>query len=136
MGSKSSKRMFLVKVGGLDGTWQKKTGGNQASDVTKVYDGGAPDPDLISSPSQADNVTLTRTYDNSRDSGMLSTLRQQVGRFTSTVSVTPTDADFNAVAEPLVYSDALLVGINEYEVDSGSGDPADFDLVFAIGSVR
>jgi hypothetical protein len=135
-GIKSSKRMFLVKVGGLEGTWQKKTGGNQSSDVTKVYDGGAPDPDLITSPSQSDNVTVTRTYQNSRDASILSSLRQQVGRYIDTLSVTATDADFNAVSEPIVYSNAVLVGINEPEPDSGSGDPADFDLVFAVGSVR
>jgi hypothetical protein len=35
-----------------------------------------------------------------------------------------------------MYSGALLVGFHEIEVDSASGDPAIYELEFAVGSVR
>lgn len=136
MGNKSSKRQFLVRADTLEGFWARKTGGNITADVSKAYDGGNPIPDLISSPPAADNVTLSRTFDPDRDLEILRRLRPLVGSFRTTVTWTPTDADMVAIGPPVTYSDALLVAINEPEVDAGSGDAADFDLEFAISNYR
>lgn len=133
---KSSQRQFLVKVQGIDGNFMTKTGGNSSSDVTKAYDGGSAVPDLIAAPKDVENVTVTRGFDPIRDGGLLQTLRSKVGVFTTTISVTPTDRDYAAVIDPIVYSPALLVGLNEPEVAADSGDLATFELVFAVGDVR
>lgn len=131
---KSSQRQFLVKVAGIEGYFMTKSGGNISADTNKVYDGGSLDPEVISSPAEADDVTVSRGYDPYRDGPILSQLRKSVGRLRATVSVTPTDADLAAIGDPVVYSDALLTGVNEPEYDASSGDAATFELTFAVGS--
>lgn len=133
---KSSQRQFLVKVGDIPGFFMTKTGGNISADVSKAYDGGDPDPELIASPPNVENITVTRIYDPIRDDAIIRTLRQQVGRYQTTITVTPTDRDYVAIADPAVYSPALLVGLKETDVDASSGDSAPFELEFAIGTVR
>lgn len=134
--SKSSQRQFLVKVQGIDGYYMTKTGGNSASDVTKAYDGGSSVPDLIAAPKNVENLSVTRGFDPTRDGALLRTLRGKVGVFETTVTVTPTDRDYAAVDDPIVYSPALLVGLNEPEAAADSGDLATYELVFAVGDVR
>lgn len=113
-----------------------KAGGKIAADVAKAYDGGNPDPDLIASPPNVENITITRVFDPVRDAVLLQNLRQQVGSFETVVTVTPTDRDYVAVADPIVYSPALLVGLTDADVDASSGDPAIYELEFAVGTVR
>lgn len=134
--AKASARQFLVKVDGVDGYFATKQGGNVSSDVTKAYDGGALIPDVITAPPTADNVTVTRHFDPDRDNTILTQLRQLVGSWTTTVSVTPTDSELVATAPPLTYSKAVLVSVTEPETDSGSGDAAMWGLEFAISNYR
>lgn len=136
MGNKSSQRQFLVRVDGLLGFFARKSGGNVSAEVTKSYDGGSLVPDLVSAPPNTDNITVGRTYDPDRDAADLARLRPLVGSLRTTVSVTPTDADLVAIAPPTTYSDALLVGLNEVEVDAGSGELAEYELEFAVAQVR
>ena len=136
MANPSAQRQFLVKVSGFPGYFMTKSGGNISSDTTKVYDGGALTPDVIASPPEAEDVTVSRAYDVKRDGDILVRLRQQIGRFRTTVSVTPTDADLVATGAATVYPNALLIGLNEPEYDSSGGDAATFELVWAICSYR
>jgi hypothetical protein len=131
---KASQRQFLVKAAGIEGYFMTKSGGNISSDTNKVYDGGKTEPEVIASPAEADDVTISRGFDPYRDGPILADLRRRVGRFRTTVSVTPTDEDLVAIGEPTVYPDALLTGLNEPEHDAGSGDAATFELTFAIGA--
>jgi hypothetical protein len=132
--AKSSARQFLVKVAGIDGYFMTKSGGSISADANKVYDGGSLVPDVLAGPAEADNVTVSRAYDPTRDATLLARLRRDVGRFTTTVSVTPTDRDLVAVGTPVVYSNALLVGVTEPDSDASSGDAATYELEFAVGS--
>jgi hypothetical protein len=134
--SKSSARQFLVKVDTVEGFWAQKEGGNVAADSTKVYDGGNLKPDVITNPAEAEDVTVTRPFDVDRDDDVIRRLLPLVGSWETTVSVTPTDADLVAVAQPRVFPKARLVGVNEPEVDAASGDPATVGLVFAISDYR
>lgn len=133
---KSAQRMFLVKVDGIEGYWQTKTGGNIAATGAKVFDGGSKVPDIIAGSPDTDNITVSRAYDQVRDGELTRSLRQLVSAWVTTVSVTPTDADFNAVGPPVVYSNARLLEFHEPEVESSSGDAAIYELVFGVGSVR
>lgn len=134
--AKAAQRQFLVKVHGVQGLFMTKTGGNVTSSSTKVYDGGSVTPDVIASPAEADNITVGRAFDRTRDGATVHKLRRQVGRWATTVTVTPTDRDLVAVGNPVVYPEALLVGFNEMDANAGSGDPAMWELVFAIGAFR
>lgn len=131
--SKSAQRQFLVSVQGISGYFMSKTGGNISANTSKVYDGGSTVPDVLAGPAEADNITMTRGFDASRDAALLKRLRQQVGRLQATLTVTPTDRDMVAVADPTVYPDALLVGIEEPEADASSGDAATYGFEWAIG---
>lgn len=134
MGLKSSQRMYLVKVAGIDGYFQTKTGGNISAETSKVYDGGSLTPDIVAGIPDAEDVTISRGYESARDGALVKQLKQRVGTWYTTVSVQPTDATFVAVGDPTVYSNALLKGVNEPDVDSSSGDAAVYELVFAVGS--
>jgi hypothetical protein len=133
---KSSQRQALVKAQGIEGYFMTKTGGNISAEVTKAYDGGSSVPDLIAAPKDVDNVTISRGFDPIRDGQLLRVLRSKVGVFQTTLTVTPTDRDYAAVDEPIVYSPALLVGVNDIEVDAASGDLQVYELVWACGDVR
>lgn len=132
---KSAQRQFLVKVVGVDEYFANKTGGNIAADTNKVYDGGSLIPDVMSSPAEVDNITVARAFDLIRDEAMVTLMRGRVGKWRTTVSVTPTDEDLVAVGKPVVYANALLVGFTEIEVDASSGDAATFELEFAVSNV-
>lgn len=131
--AKSAKRQFLVKVAGITGNFMTKTGGEFTADTTKVYDGGSLQPDTLAGPAQGSNVVITRAYDYTRDSTVLASLVQQVGRWRTTVSVTPTDQDLVAIGTPRTFPNALLVGVTEPEVDASSGDPGILQLEFSVG---
>lgn len=130
-----SQRQFLVTVDGVEGVFMTKSGGGVASDSTKIYDGGKKIPEIITSTPEIENITVGRSYKSGRDDVVLRTLREKVGRFVTTISVQETDADFVAVGKPVVYAEAVLVGITEPDYDSGSGDPAMLELEFACKSV-
>lgn len=132
----SAQRHFLVKVEGVDGYFQTKSGGNISADTTKNFDGGAEQPDVMASPPQAEDVTVGRAFKRQRDGDFLAAIRLRVGKERRTVSVQPTDGDMVASGKAVDYPQALLVGLNEMEVDSSSGEPSMYEMVWSIGSWR
>lgn len=129
---KSAQRQFLIKVSGIDGYFTTKSGGGISANTSKAYDGGSLIPDVLSGPAEVENVTVSRAYDYGRDHALIKRLRQKVGSWVTTVTITPTDRDLVALADPTVYSDALLVRLTDPDSDAGSGDIANFELEFAI----
>lgn len=139
----SAKRQFLVSVTGsganavtITGNFTTFTGGDITSDVNKFYPGGTKTPEIMTSPSQYGNVVLSRGYDAGRDAPVIKALRALVGTNTAsfTVSVQPTDRDLIPIGTANTYSNALLVRINEPDADANSGEPAMFELEFAVTS--
>jgi hypothetical protein len=135
MTAPASQRQFIVNVSGIPGNFQTKSGGETSSDTTKNYDGGSLVPDVLASPAETDNITVSRAYNYERDHNAHVAARRKVGRWRTTVSVTPTDEDLKTIGDPTTYPDALLVRVSEPDVDSSSGDVAMFELEFAVGSV-
>lgn len=131
----AAQRQFLVKVSGVDGYFATKGGGNAGSDVTRVFNGGSLVPEVLASPGQVEDVTVGRPYDPARDAPVIARLSSQVGRWRTTVSVTPTDADLVPVADQTVYANALLTNVGNPEADAGSGDAGTFSLTFAVPTV-
>jgi ribosomal protein S24E len=129
-----AQRQGLVTVAGVDGYFATKSGGSISSGGTKVYDGGALTPAVIASPPESEDITVSRAYDIQRDAAIVARLRQQVGKFRTTLSVQPTDTDMVASGPAFVYPDALMTGISSPDIDSGSGDAQVFELTFSIGS--
>lgn len=130
-----SQRQYVVTITGIEGKFMTKSGGSVSADSTKIYNGGEKTPYIITGISEVENITVGRAFDSARDSAMLQKLRPLVGSFTTTINVQQTDANYVAVGKPTVYAEAVLVGINEPEYDSGAGDPAMVELEFACRSV-
>ena len=131
----SAQRQFLVTVDGMAGYFMSKTGGNIASDSAKIYDGGTLVPEIVTSPAEVENITISRAYKQERDDPILQNLRGKVGRHITTITVQQTDADLVPVGSASVYAGAVLVGLTEPEFDSSSGDVASMELEFAVKAV-
>lgn len=131
----SSQRSFIVNVSGISGHFDSKTGGETSADTVKHYNGGSLTPQVIAAPSETANVVVSRAYDHTRDYAAHKKARSLVGRWSTTLSVTPTDNNLSAIGKATVYPKALLVRVSEPDYDSGSSDPAMFELEFAISSV-
>lgn len=133
---KAAARQFLVTAAGIEGTFATKSGGNKTSSANKVWDGGSLVPDVLAAPPEVDDLTISRPYDPDRDQDLLTALLAMVGQFRTTVTVAPTYGDLTRTrSKPRVYSNCLLTGVTEPEVDASSGDPATFELTFAVASV-
>lgn len=128
----ASQRQQLVEVAGFDGYFASKSGGEVSAETSKVWDGGKLSPDVMSSPAETDNVTVSRPYRPGIHGPKLSQLAKLVGRFRTTVSVWDTDPDLGPIGTPVVYADALLVKLTRPEHDASSSDPGVFELEFAV----
>lgn len=132
----SSQRMFLVQVTGVSGLFASKTGGDTTSDIAKVYNGGATTPELLAAPAQTDNIIVSRPYDHDRDYQAHKNARAKVGRWRTTITVTPTDEDLKSRGKPTTYPNALLMRVSEPDYDASGGDATNFEMEFAIGAVK
>jgi hypothetical protein len=128
----AAQRQFLIKVQGVDGLFATKTGGQVTSAVTKAWNGGSLRPERLTSPPEADDLTVGRPYDPVRDSTIARQLRPLIGAWTTTVTVQPTDQNLAPTGQPTVYSDALLSSVHEPDADAASGTEARFELVFSV----
>lgn len=129
----AAQRQQLVKVSGFPGYFATKEGGDVEAETSKVYDGGELRPEVLASPSETGNVTVSRPYRPGIHKPILDRLAKQVGRFRTTVSVQDTDADLIPIGKPTTYPAALLVRMTRPEHDAGSSDAGTFELEFAIG---
>lgn len=128
---KAAQRQARVSVRGISGLFARKTGGSTASDVTNVWDGGSLRPEKLASPALVEDVTISRPFDPTRDNEILADLRRKVGRWRTTVTIEYTDTDLVKLGDPEVYPQALLVRVNDPDVDASSGEPMMLELVFA-----
>jgi len=132
----STQRMFRTYVSGITGYWPTKTGGETSADVTPYWDGGRRLPEMLASPAQRSNVTVSRAYNRDRDYAIIAKLRERVGEWTTTISHQPTDEDGTSAGKPNVYSEAVLVRLSEPDSDASGGDAAMFELEFAVSTVK
>lgn len=132
---KAAQRQFLVSVSGIDGYFATFSGGNVSAETADVFDGGSSTPEKVASPGRTEDITVSRPYDPERDQPVINRLRRRVGKVRVTLTKQPTTADFVPVGPPNVYSNCLLTGVSEPEVDASSGDPTGFELTFAYESV-
>lgn len=132
---KAAQRQIIASVSGIAGYFSQVTGGQVTAATSKVFDGGAKFPDVVSGSRDVGDVTVTRPYRPSVDEPILQALRQVVGSTRHDVVVQSTDADLVPVGRPRTYSQALLTGVTEPDGDASSGTPATYSLVFTVGTV-
>ncbi len=128
----STQRQFLVRVSGINGYFSTKGGGEVEADTSKAWDGGQLAPEVLSSPAETSNITVSRPYRPTIHQANRKRLSGLVGRWRTTISVQDVDADMRAIGRPTTYADALLVRASPPEVDAASGDTAMWELEFAV----
>lgn len=128
---KATKRQYLVTVSGIPGTWRTFGGAGATASITKDYDGGAERADLLSGPTEYDDIEVVRTCAPTRDDVWIKQLRKLVGKGLFTVTKQYVNADFMKVGDPTTYPDCLLSGLQETETDASSSDAAEVTLTFA-----
>ena len=127
---KASQRQFLVSVYGLGEFFATISGGEVTADVGEAWDGGKQQPDVLSAPAVCSNLTVTRPYDPNRDQPIITKLQKVVGRWQTTLTKQPTDADFTPIGKPTTYPRAMLVRVTPPEGDAASADAATYELEF------
>ncbi|QIN94344.1 tail tube protein [Arthrobacter phage Abba] len=128
---KATKKQSLVTVEGIPGTWRSMSGGGGTADVTKDWDGGATRPDLLSGPTNFDDIELVRTYKPSQDAAWVERLTKRIGLEELTITKQGTDVNGIKLGKPRTYPACLLIGLEEPEVDASSSDAAEIKLTFA-----
>lgn len=126
-----SQRQFVVTVSGVAGNFMTKSGGGLSADSNKVYAGGSKTPAIVTGIPEYENITVGRAYDANRDPAIVADLREQVGRFSTSITVVETTVDYQTLATT-TYNGCVLVGINVPDAESNSGDPAMMELEFAV----
>jgi hypothetical protein len=132
---KAAQRQFLVKVAGISDFFSTKSGGEMTSEVGVAWDGGKLSPEKLTSPALPADVTVSRPYDPVRDGPVLARLRPAVGRWRTTITIQPADADLVPIGRPVAYASAILIGLTDPEVDAASGEPAMLELTFSPETV-
>lgn len=134
--SKAAQYQFLITVAGWDGYFVSRTGGDNQSNIQRVYDGGALHPDLVAGRPSPTNITVNRHFDPDRDGPIHTTYVQQVGRWTTTVTVQPCDQDLTPTGDARVYSNAKLARLSEPQANAQSDDPSTWEAEFAVALVK
>jgi hypothetical protein len=110
---------------GIFDTWE---GGNVTADNTKHRRGGMGEQVAIGGPVTIEDVTVSRDYDLLRDNKNAHWLSGAVGRARVVAAKKYLDADGLAFGKPIVIS-GILIGYNEPNADSDSGDVAMYEIV-------
>jgi hypothetical protein len=127
---KSSQRQFLCSVDGIPGYFATFEGAEVEAETSTAWDGGAKQPDLLSSPAETSNIVMQRPYDAAAHQPIIDRLEKVVGRLRVTVTKQPTDPDFTPIGRPKTYPASLLKRVTSPESDASSGDAATWELEF------
>lgn len=131
MAGNSRARSFLITVSGVDGFFDRKTGGNPSAGTRKYFNGGDTVPDINTDPPEYSDLVVSRAYRVGRDDRMLRSQRPNVSITEHTIRVQPTNAQGVPVGIATTYR-GTLIGTSDPDVDSNSGDPAAAELRFSI----
>lgn len=128
---KSTQRQFLITVEGLPDYYATQTGGEVTAETSQHYDGGTDVADVLAGPRQTSNLVCGRGYDALRDQPIIDRLEKLVGRWRTTVTKQPCDADWTPIGPPKPYPNSLLVRVTNPEADANSSSVSTYELEFA-----
>jgi hypothetical protein len=110
---------------GIFDTWE---GANVTADNTKHRRGGMGPQVAIGGPVTIEDLTISRDYDLARDNPNAHWLSDAVGRASVVATKQYLDSEAVAFGDPIIIT-GVLIGYNEPNSDSDSGDVAMFELV-------
>jgi hypothetical protein len=130
----SAERQFLVMVSGIAGAWARRTGGESQVAKSSSYDGGNPNPEVLTGNRDYTDLVVTRPYNPARDADVERQMRRVVGSFRTTVSETPLDGDLIVIGQPKVWHGVLLKVMGP-ELNAESATNARLELTFGVSAV-
>lgn len=131
-GNRKDQSAITVTIDGVDtGYWEKRSGGAVDSDDTKIYPGARKAPVSLGGKQLPENVTLTRTFDLSRDLPEIKKWMNRAGKAEVVIKDQPLDADDNVFGAPMVQSGKLKM-VTPPERDSEASDAAQVVLEVSI----
>jgi len=110
---------------GIFDTWE---GANITADNTKHRRGGMGPQVAIGGPVTIEDLTISRDYDLARDNPNAHWLSGAVGRASVVATKQYLDSDAVAYGRPIIIT-GVLIGYNEPNADSDSGDVAMLEIV-------
>jgi len=110
---------------GVFDTWE---GANVTADNTKHRRGGMGPQVAIGGPVTIEDLTISRDYDLARDNKNAHWLSSAVGRARVVATKHYLDSDGVGYGKPIIIT-GILIGYNEPNSDSDSGDIAMYELV-------
>lgn len=114
------------------GQWQQYVGGRVVSEAGETRDPGAALPRPIPGPKRVENITLSRDYDDARDSAMFDRLEALCGTATVfTIGQIRRDASGNPTSVKTRVGILLEVGPPEGDTDGGT-DKSKIEAVLKI----
>lgn len=114
------------------GQWQQYTGGRIVSESAQTRDPGAKLPRQIPGPKTVEQITLSRDYDDARDSAMFDRLEALCGTDTIfTIGQVRRDTNGNPTSVKTRVGILLEVGPPEGDTDGGT-DKAKLEVVLGI----
>jgi hypothetical protein len=130
----AAARQGLVRVSGITGYFATNSEVETTADASREFDGGSMVPEVLTGPATTGDVTVGRPYKPERDAAIVRKLRPLVGRWRTSLSITPTDRDLAPVEKPETLT-AVLIGVRGPATDANSSDPKRIELTFAIETV-
>jgi hypothetical protein len=114
------------------GRWDKREGGLAGSEDTKVRPAGLGEI-ALGGVQTAEDVTVSRLYDLTRDSAIISALRAARGKADMSVSQAVLDKHENPTGELDTWT-GVLMSVDTVEADTTSTDEAEVVLVMSCDS--
>lgn len=116
------------------GVFDKMSGGELDSEVSKYRAGGLAPETVLGGPTTVSDITVSRIYSLDVDHSInLPKLKAAVGSGRVTVTRQPLDADGNRYGRAVVYT-GILKKVGLPDVDSQSNDPGMLELEVACDS--
>ncbi len=136
--TKIAQRQHLIVVAGIPGFWATRTGGEVTVAHTKTRDGGSLTPDILQGPAEVADITVSRSYDSTRDDAVIARLQSMLQNGTvwnTTITSTPTDGDFVPNGPPRTW-EVFLSKVMAPDADAESNNASKVELTFTARSVK
>lgn len=129
----STMRDARVVIDGCPGEWATKTGTSAKSPVTAVWPGGSTRPIKLGGPADLDNLVVGQPYFPTIHQQLKRQWKAGAGRIRVTAHVMDLDSNGVVIGDPTTYPQALIVTVNEADVDWSSGNPREWSVELALG---
>ena len=130
----ASQRQFLVRFDGIDGLFATAEGSGKTSDVSREFDGGAVDGEVMTGPAIPKNLRVSRGFRPVRDSAVLARADRECGTWRTMATIQPTDRDLVPRGRARRAA-VVLVDYDAPAVDVNSGETARLNMDWAVERV-